>query len=521
MGMVKKSLVLAALVVSANAIAGIETANRNILDRNHLPLKADKSDKMRVSAMVRGAGSLQRETGDAESEKKTKYNINLMDAILDFDTQGDWFAGHLSLGLASETIEEGFLNSNKNTNFKLDDVYFDLGNVAKFPAFIRLGKGALDFGMYEQRPVIETLSYRAQKSNAYYAKVGFVTPVGLFVSAYATTKKNPDSLGAANIDALQQQYNDLRDQLEIETRGYTNLDSAYKALAMKAELNPKVAIVKDDITFATFIADINAYLDSHSARFSDSVAGLKAKVDDAKVSDNLYLLVNEIVVTADRVQDGVLRDKSAQIDAARRAAKDAEVEVATAKLRQAEAEAEQPYLPRNFGASIGYALAKENFGVFAVVDYLYRAEAIDGLKAILDNLANKESGALHGAVKGHYKVAGLALDFKAGVVTLPGKKEFTRGGNTFKAMPIIWNVEKGVKFKVLNKAARFNASFDALNLVKDNKEDNEKMVWQATAGLTAEVVNHINAGIHYSLGHQNGFKRYEHMAALSLTANLG
>ena len=74
--------------------------------------------------------------------------------------------------------------STTNNPLYVDQAYVTFGDESRYPVFAQIGKQYLPFGQYDVNPAVKSLSQMLTETNATDAQLGFVTPQGLYGSAY-------------------------------------------------------------------------------------------------------------------------------------------------------------------------------------------------------------------------------------------------------------------------------------------------------------------------------------------------
>lgn len=120
--------------------------------------------------------------------------IALNDAYLNiFGNVNEWTEAFASLSYsgfngATET-DENFLpgvysNSYEDDSLTLEQGFITFRNMNWSPLFLRLGKEFQDFGRYEIHPMVRSFTQVLSESLHTTAQLGFLTPMGLYGSAY-------------------------------------------------------------------------------------------------------------------------------------------------------------------------------------------------------------------------------------------------------------------------------------------------------------------------------------------------
>ena len=148
---------------------------------------ADWTSRITVSGLMNVDGYMSNTTPNFDTETPGNggqtNNIAVNNANLFVDALvNDWTNVHIGLKYDANRSDNFSREPNGPT---FDEGYVTIGNFAESPFYFRGGREYVPFGQYDRYPLLQNPTQLLSETQATAAQVGFVSPVGVYGSAYA------------------------------------------------------------------------------------------------------------------------------------------------------------------------------------------------------------------------------------------------------------------------------------------------------------------------------------------------
>jgi hypothetical protein len=158
-----------------------------VIDQNsagHFQQLCDWFNRITLSGMVNVDGTYGNRSPTRQSNGSVS-NLAVNNANIFLDAAvNDWTNVHLNLqhrdNLSSSITPPSL--ANQDTDF--DEAYVTIGNFAQSPLYLRAGREYVPFGVYDRYPIVMNPTQLLSETRATAAQVGFVSPMGIYGSAY-------------------------------------------------------------------------------------------------------------------------------------------------------------------------------------------------------------------------------------------------------------------------------------------------------------------------------------------------